>query len=235
MEFRRLPISKLGRAASGVDSRTPESFGCLDVADPGDPVLVHEERLDGATGGAEQGGKPLRGESRPEWFRPEPGESLVVQGQAYREVAEAPLVRKDHPAIAGDPKHRADGRRVRLTGMTQSPLAAHAEMAEQCGAPTGQFDPQELAPPPDRRDDLPLGRRPNGALGLTPPGERIGNRDLEQVLPGEPGSQVFPVGFGFGQLRHAVVRGACRERDYPPFTISLTARWASSMAAWVYA
>ena len=70
-------VSQLTRHPHRVDTGMKEGLGCLNVPQTGNPMLIHQERLDRQSSRFEKLGEPARREPPVESVNSEPGEGLA--------------------------------------------------------------------------------------------------------------------------------------------------------------
>ena len=202
-----------------VQPRDPQRLVGVDVADPGDQVLVQQRPLDPGALGAQPRHRGREVELRVEGVAADVRDLLRQLGPAGREgqPAEHPLVDEAEPGVAvGEPEQHPGVGHQRRGDRVQPELAAHPQVGQD-GVAVGQRQPEILAAAA-RLGEGPPGQRGGEVVGARQvPTDRSRVQDLHRGDPavGDPGGQTAPDDLDLGELGHQVSerrRGRCRER-----------------------
>ena len=149
-QIARLRYAQVGGILQRVQARQVQGLIGVDIAQPGQKALVHQQGFELAAARAEHGVEGLRGQLRVEWLRPQaaqhaawvfrqpdaPELARIVENQALAilEIKGQPVVNRRCSAVRG-----------------QNPLiAAHSQVIEQRFG--FEVKPDEFCAPFDRRD-----------------------------------------------------------------------------------
>ena len=189
--------------AQGMDSRPEKHFVGVDVADPGDRLLVEEQGLHGAAPRFHEARE--RGEAGLERLGAEGfdlgsgrGRPRAAHEPEFPDIVEMKL---DPPARKGDYEAGMLGRSAPRPGKQE--LSGHLQMENE-GPAAFAADERELAAAPEGRDSLPF-EFPEGAYGGPPQEGREEDPDAPDFRPDEAWLEGPDDRFDFGQFGHGVI------------------------------